>query len=90
MTAPQPLADGEHAGVRWYAERIPGVPAPAVRLTLQYWHHDGDGSLVSETHDLPRASRSTLLGLIDLLLCRLEAKAAAYARRTATRKARAA
>lgn len=62
-----PLADGTHAGLRWWVERVPGMAHPVV--TAIGWC---DGRYVSERTEMSGASPAKVRAWVDdvLLDCR--------------------
>lgn len=80
------LADGTHAGVRWYVERPADLAPPLLLVTLRCW--DAAGSLQTERQELraPELDRGRwLAGLADAFLQKVEAKDAAWRKRRALR-----
>jgi len=65
-TDPQPhtpLADGTHAGMRWWVERVPGLAHPLV--TVSGWC---DGRYVSERAEMEDASPAKVRAWVDGVL----------------------
>ena len=59
----QPIADGAHAGCRWWAERVPGLAHPLV--TVSGWL---DGVYVFRQLEMQAASAARVRAWIDQLL----------------------
>jgi hypothetical protein len=80
------LADGTHAGVRWYLERPADLAAPLVLVTLRCW--DAAGNQQTERQELraPELERKLwMAGLADAFRVRMDAKDQAWRKRRALR-----
>jgi len=58
-----PLADGTHAGMRWWVERVPGLAHPLV--TVSGWC---DGRYVSERAEMAGACPAKVRAWVDGVL----------------------